>query len=158
MALDLGIVMPPVHIRDNLHLEPGAYRVLLLGTEIAKGLTRAGKLLAMDATGSAPHIDGEATTDPAFGSPARWILTRDRELAQALGYTVVDHATIIATHLAELVRSSSYNILGRGELQHLFEVFSRQTPKLVEELIPDLMSLGEVIKVLGSASGKCQHS
>jgi len=148
MALDLGIVIPPVHIRDNLHLEPGAYRFLLLGTEIAKGVTRAGRLLAMDATGSAPQIDGEATTDPAFGSPARWILNRDRELAQALGYTVVDHATIVATHLAEVVRSSSYNILGRGELQHLFDVFSKQSPKLVDELIPNLLSLGEVIKIL----------
>ena len=148
MALDLGIVIPPVHIRDNLHLEPGAYRFLLLGTEIAKGVTRAGRLLAMDATGSAPHIEGEATTDPAFGSPARWILSRDRELAQALGYTVVDHATIVATHLAEIARSSSHNILGRGELQHLFEVFSKQTPKLVDELIPNIMSFGEVIKVL----------
>jgi flagellar biosynthesis protein FlhA len=148
MALDLGIVMPPVHIRDNLHLEPGTYRVLLLGTEIAKGTTRSGRLLAMDATGSAPHIDGETTTDPAFGTPAHWILSRDRELAQALGYTVVDHATIIATHLAEIVRSSSHNILGRGELQHLFDVFSKQTPKLVEELIPNMLSLGEVIKVL----------
>ena len=148
LALDLGIVIPPVHIRDNLHLEPGAYRFLLLGTEIAKGFTRVGRLLAMDASGSAPPVDGEATTDPAFGTPARWILSRDRELAQALGYTVVDHATVIATHLAEVVRSNAHNILGRGELTHLFEVFSKQTPKLVDELIPNAMSFGEVIKVL----------
>ena len=148
LALDLGIVMPPVHIRDNLHLEPGAYRFLLLGTEIAKGLTRSGRLLAMDASGSAPPIDGEATTDPAFGTPARWILGRDRDLAQALGYTVVDHATVVATHLAEVVRNNAHNILGRGELQHLFDVFSKQTPKLVEELMPSALSLGEVIKVL----------
>jgi flagellar biosynthesis protein FlhA len=148
LALDLGIVIPPVHIRDNLHLEPGAYRFLLLGTEIAKGTTRSGRLLAMDASGSAPPIEGEATTDPAFGTPARWILSRDRDLAQALGYTVVDHATVIATHLAEVVRNNAHNILGRGELQHLFDVFSKQTPKLVEELIPNALSLGEVIKIL----------
>ncbi len=148
LAMDLGIVIPPVHIRDNLHLEPGAYRFLLLGTEIAKGATRTGRLLAMDASGSSPPIEGETTTDPAFGTPARWILNRDRELAQALGYTVVDHATVIATHLAEIVRSNAHNILGRGELTHLFDVFSKQTPKLVEELIPTGLSLGEVIKVL----------
>lgn len=148
LAVDLGIVIPPVHIRDNLNLDPGAYRFLLLGTEIAKGTTRAGRLLAMDASGSAPPIEGESTTDPAFGTPARWILNRDRELAQALGYTVVDHATVVATHLAEVVRSNAHNILGRGELQHLFEVFSKQTPKLVEELIPNVMNVGEVIKVL----------
>ena len=148
LALDLGIVIPPVHIRDNLHLEPGTYRFLLLGTEIAKGETRAGRLLAMDASGSSPPIEGESTIDPAFGTPARWILSRDRELAQALGYTVVDHSTVIATHLAEIVRSNAHNILGRGELTHLFDVFSKQTPKLVEELIPNMLSLGEVIKVL----------
>ncbi len=148
LALDLGIVFPPVHIRDNLHMDPGAYRFLLLGTEIAKGMTRSGRWLAMDASGSAPPIEGEATTDPAFGTPARWILSRDRDLAQALGYTVVDHATVIATHLAEVVRSNAHNILGRGELQHLFDVFSKQTPKLVEELIPSVLGLGEVIKVL----------
>jgi flagellar biosynthesis protein FlhA len=148
LAMDLGIVIPPVHIRDNLHLEPGAYRFLLLGTEIAKGTTLAGRLLAMDASGSSPPIEGEPTIDPAFGTPARWILNRDRELAQALGYAVVDHSTVIATHLAEIVRGNAHNILGRGELTHLFDVFSKQTPKLVEELIPNALSLGEVIKVL----------
>ena len=148
MALDLGIVIPPVHVRDNLQLPAGAYRLLLLGTEIVRGTTRAGRLLAMDASGNAPSIDGEATKDPAFGTPARWISTRDREYAEALGYTVVDHTTIIATHLSETVRSNAHNILGRGELQHLFEVFSRTTPKLVEDLVPNLLSFGEVLRVL----------
>ncbi|HEX7452045.1 MAG TPA: flagellar biosynthesis protein FlhA [Polyangiaceae bacterium] len=148
MALDLGIVIPPVHVRDNLQLPAGAYRLLLLGTEIVRGTTRAGRLLAMDASGNAPAIDGEATKDPAFGTPARWISTRDREYAEALGYTVVDHTTIIATHLSETVRSNAHNILGRGELQHLFEVFSRTTPKLVEDLVPNLLSFGEVLRVL----------
>ncbi|HEX3851914.1 MAG TPA: flagellar biosynthesis protein FlhA [Polyangiaceae bacterium] len=148
MALDLGIVIPPVHVRDNLQLPAGAYRLLLLGTEIVRGTTRAGRLLAMDASGNAPTIDGEATKDPAFGTPARWISTRDREYAEALGYTVVDHTTIIATHLSETVRSNAHNILGRGELQHLFEVFSRTTPKLVEDLVPNLLSFGEVLRVL----------
>ena len=148
IALDLGVVIPPVHIRDQLELEPNQYRVLLLGAEIARGSMRAGRLLALDASGSAPALDGEATRDPAFGTPARWISLRDRDLAEALGYTVVDHATVIATHLAEVVRSNAHNILGRAELEHIFGVFSRSTPKLVEELVPNLLSFAEVLKVL----------
>ena len=102
----------------------------------------------MNASGVAPEIDGEMTTDPAFGTPARWIPQRDRELAEALGYTVVDHATVIATHLGEIIRNNSYQLLGRGELQHLFDVFSKGTPKLVDDLVPNLLSLGEVLKVM----------
>jgi len=148
IASELGIVIPPVHIRDNLRLEPGKYRFLLLGTEITAGMTRAGKLLAMDPTGSAPTIAGEATKDPTFGTPARWIASRDRELAEALGYTVVDHATIIATHLAEVARANADQILGRAELQSLLDVFSKTTPKLAEDLVPNLLSFGEVLKVM----------
>jgi flagellar biosynthesis protein FlhA len=148
IAQELGIVVPPVHIRDNLQLPAGRYRFVLLGTEIAGGTVRAGRLLAMDPTGSAPVIDGEATTDPTFGTPARWISSKDRELAEALGYTVVEHATIIATHLAEVVRRHADQLLGRAELQGLFEVFSRATPKLVEDLVPNLLSFGEVLKVM----------
>ncbi|HWA73562.1 MAG TPA: flagellar biosynthesis protein FlhA [Polyangiaceae bacterium] len=147
-ALELGIVIPPVHIRDNLQLPPGAYRFMLLGTEVARGSTRAGRLLAMDPSGQAPPIDGEVTKDPAFGTPARWVLARDREYAEALGYTVVDHTTVIATHLSEMVRTNAHNIVGRAELSHLFEVFSRTTPKLVEDLVPNLLSLGEVLRVI----------
>jgi flagellar biosynthesis protein FlhA len=148
IALDLGVVIPSVHIRDQLELEPNQYRVLLLGAEIARGSMRAGRLLALDASGSAPTLDGEATKDPAFGTPARWISLRDRDLAEALGYTVVDHATVIATHLAEIVRTNAHSILGRAELEHIFGVFSRTTPKLVEELVPNLLSFAEVLKVL----------
>ncbi|HVZ35759.1 MAG TPA: flagellar biosynthesis protein FlhA [Polyangiaceae bacterium] len=148
VASELGIVIPPVHIRDNLRLEPGKYRFLLLGTEIAAGMTRAGKLLAMDPTGNAPAVAGEATKDPTFGTPARWIAARDRELAEALGYTVVDHATIIATHLAEVARANADQILGRAELQALLDVFSKTTPKLVDDLVPNLLSFGEVLKVM----------
>jgi flagellar biosynthesis protein FlhA len=148
IALDLGVVIPPIHIRDNLAIPAGGYRVSLLGAEIASGNTHAGRLLAMDATGTAAQIDGEETIEPAFGTPARWIMARDRELAEALGWTVVDHTTMIATHLAETARRHAHELLGRGELSHLFEVFSRSTPKLVEDLVPNLLSLGEVLKVL----------
>ncbi len=148
IAQELGIVVPPVHIRDNLQLSPGRYRFVLLGTEIAGGTLAGGKLLAMDPTGQAPAIDGEATVDPTFGTPARWVRNQDRELAEALGYTVVDQATIIATHLAEVVRRHADQILGRSELQALFDVFSQSTPKLVEDLVPNLLSFGEVLKVM----------
>ncbi|HVU05596.1 MAG TPA: flagellar biosynthesis protein FlhA [Polyangiaceae bacterium] len=147
-ALDFGIVIPPVHIRDNLQIGAGDYRFMLLGTEIARGTTRAGRLLAMDPSGNLPPIDGEATRDPAFGTAARWIPVRDRELAEALGYTVVDHPTIIATHLAEVVRAHAHDLLGRAELQHLFDVFARTTPKLVEDLVPNLLSFSDTMKVL----------
>ncbi|MCC6216223.1 MAG: flagellar biosynthesis protein FlhA [Polyangiaceae bacterium] len=148
IALDLGVVLPPVHVRDNLALEPSAYRFLLLGTEVARGTLRTGRLLALDSSGSAPAIEGEAAKDPAFGTPARWILERDRELAEALGYAVIDHPTIVATHLAEIARRSAHQILGRAELAHLFEVFSRATPKLVEDLVPNLLGMSEVLTVL----------
>ena len=148
LAIELGIVMPPVHIRDNLQLEPNAYRVLLLGNEIAAAELRPGRLLALDPSGTAPPVNGEQTHDPAFGSPARWVSLRDRELAEALGYTVVDHSTVIATHLAETARRNAFRIVGRAEIQHLFDVFSRGNPKLVEELVPNLLSFAEVLKVV----------
>jgi len=148
VALDLGIVIAPVHIRDNLELDPGAYRFLLLGTEVARGEIRSGRVLAIDPSGNAPDIAGEATRDPAFGSAARWIHPRDREMAEALGYTTVDSTTIIATHLAELVRGHAHELLGRAELRHLLDVFGKTHPKLTEDLIPDLLGLGDVLKIL----------
>ena len=147
-ALDLGVILPPVRIRDNLQLEPGTYRFLLLGTELTRATLRGGRLLAMDATGVAPPIDGEPTVDPVFGSPARWIQGRDRDLAEALGYTVIDTATIIATHLGEIVRQQADQLLGRVELAHLLDVFSKANPKLVDDLVPNLLSLIEVLKVI----------
>src|SRR6185295_17839516 len=147
-AADLGIIVPPIRIRDNLQLDPGQYRFVMLGTELAGGRLRQGKLLAMNPAGTAPEIDGDKATDPVFGTPARWILPRDRELAEALGYTVVDHATIIATHLAEVARANADQILGRAELQSLLDVFSKTTPKLAEDLVPNLLSFGEVLKVM----------
>jgi len=147
-ALDLGVIIAPVHIRDNLELEPGAYRFLLLGAEVAHGAIKAGHLLAIDPSGTAPQVPGEATRDPAFGSAARWIHTRDRELASALGYTVVDTTTIIATHLAELVRTHAHELLGRAELQHLLDNFNKTNPRLTDDLVPAVLGLGDVLKVL----------
>ncbi len=148
VALDLGIVIAPVHIRDNLELPPGTYRFMLLGTEIARSDIQSGKLLAIDPSGDAPEIEGQPTRDPAFGSAARWINQRDRELADAMGYTVVDTTTIIATHLAELVRNHAHELLGRSELRHLLDVFSQTHPKLADDLIPEILTLGDTLKVM----------
>jgi flagellar biosynthesis protein FlhA len=148
LAKELGVVIPPVHVCDNLQLGADQYRVLVLGAEIGVGRCMAGRLLAVDPTGSAPALDGERTKDPTFGMPATWILPRDREIAEALGYTVVDHPTILATHLGELLRHNAHRLLGRQEAQHLLDVLARTTPKLVDDVVPNLLSLGDIVRVL----------
>ena len=148
LARDYGVVVPPVHVSDNLQLPPGGYRVLILGSEIGSGSCKANKLLAIDPSGACPPLDGDRSVDPTFGMPATWIPVRDRELAEALGYTVVDHATILATHLGELLRTHAHKLLGRQEVQHLLDVLARSTPKLVDDVVPNLLSLGDVVRVL----------
>ncbi len=148
IATECGVVVPPVHVCDNLDLGPAVYRVLLLGNEIGRGECRTGRILAIDATGVAPPIDGEAAKDPAFGMPARWVPVRDKEMAEALGYATVDHDTIIATHLGELLRSNAAKLLGRQEAQHLLDVLAKTAPKLVDDVVPNLLPLGEVVRVL----------
>ncbi|MEM6786080.1 MAG: flagellar biosynthesis protein FlhA [Myxococcota bacterium] len=148
IASELGIVVPPVHVCDNLELAPGAYRILLNGTPIGQAHCAAGRRLAIDPGGGAPPLEGDATTEPTFGMPARWILPRDREMAEALGYTVVDHATLIATHLGELVRVQAHRLLGRQEVQHLLDVLAQRSPKLVDDVVPSLLSLGDVLRVM----------
>src|SRR5579883_2050892 len=148
IARDLGIVVPPVHVSDNLQLPPGGYRVLVLGNEIGAGLCKAGRLLAIDPTGASTPLEGERTVDPTFGMPATWIAPRDKELAEALGYTVVDHATVIATHLGELLRVNAHKLVGRQEVQHLLDLLARTAPKLVDDVVPNLLSLGDVLRVM----------
>jgi flagellar biosynthesis protein FlhA len=148
LAQECGVVVPPIHVCDNLDLPPASYRVLLLGNEIGRGECRAGRVLAIDATGSAPPIDGEPTTDPAFGLPARWVLGRDKEMAEALGYATVDHSTVVATHLGELLRNNAHKLVGRQEAQHLLDVLAKAAPKLVDDVVPNLLPLGEVVRVL----------
>ncbi|MFO0592305.1 MAG: flagellar biosynthesis protein FlhA [Polyangiaceae bacterium] len=147
IAQESGFVVPPVNVTDNLSLAPGAYRVLLLGNEIGRGLCAGGRMLAIDPSGSAPMLEGDPTTDPSFGMRAIWIYPRDREMAEALGYTVVDHAVVIATHLGELVRASAHKLLGRQEAQHLLDVLAKTTPKLVDDVVPSLLGLGDVVRV-----------
>ena len=147
-AEELGFVVPPVRLRDNLTLDPMGYRVLLLGTEIGAARLKSGCMLALRPSDATPEIDGEPTKDPAFGTPGYWIRPRDRELSEALGYAVVDATTILVTHLSELVRRRSPELLGRTELSHLLDVYSRTDPKTVDELVPNLLSLSDVLRVL----------
>lgn len=147
-ATDMGIIVPPVHVRDNLELSPGEYRLLLLGNEIGRGTVRAGRFMAMDPGSVLSPIDGEETVEPAFGLPARWIGANDRATAEARGYTVVDAATVVATHLSELLRRNAHELLGRREVQEILDIFGKTHSSLVEELIPSSLPLGEVIKVL----------
>ncbi len=139
----------PVHIRDDLRQKPGAYRVLLSGVVIAEAEVHVHRVLAIDPTGSATkNLPGEATTEPTFGLPAKWLATSERTRAEAAGCTVVDAAAVIATHLTELVRRNAHDLLGRREAQELIDIAAKQNAKLVEELIPTLLPMGTVIQVL----------
>jgi flagellar biosynthesis protein FlhA len=145
---ELGMVVPPVHVRDNLQLPSGEYRLLLSGQPIGTGVLRPGRLLAVNPGGATGELKGERTKEPAFDMPAVWISTGDRERAELLGYTVVDPATVAATHITELLRRHAASLLGRAETQELLDALARTQAKLVEEVVPTLMPLGELIKVL----------
>ena len=147
-ASDLGVIVPPVHVRDNLELQPGEYRLMLSGSVVGGGSVRATRFLAMDPGGVSSPVAGEEVIEPAFGLPARWISGADRGAAEARGYTVVDAATVVATHISELLRKNAHELLGRRETQELIDVFAKSNPGLVDEVIPNILPLGEVIKVL----------
>ena len=148
IALELGIVVPPIRIRDNLQLEPNQYTVLLRGIEIARGELMMGHFLAMSPGRVETEIEGVKTSDPAFGLPAIWIPEGDKERAQISGYTVVDAATVISTHLTETIKNFAHQLLGRQEVQALIDLVAESSPKLVEEVVPKVLPLGGVQKVL----------
>lgn len=147
-ALDLGIVVPSIHIRDNLQLAPGEYRVLIKGNRVGGGTLRPEFMLAMDPGNVMERIEGIATKEPAFGLDALWVSPNRKEEAEMAGYTVVDLPTVMATHLTEIVRTHAHELLGRQEASVLVDNFKKSHPKVVEELIPDQMSLGSVVRVL----------
>ena len=147
-AQELGLVVPAVNVRDNLLLKPSEYRVLLSGNEIGRAELRSGRLLAMNPSPQALDIGGELTREPAFGIEARWIATTERERAERLGYTTVDPVTVLTTHLSELIRQNAADLLGRKEAQQLFDLFSSQYPKVLEELVPAVLSATDVVRVL----------
>jgi len=149
LAGELGIIVPAVHIRDDLRMRPGAYRVLLSGVVIAESEVFVHRVLAIDPSGTATRaLPGEMTVEPTFGLPAKWLQPSERARAEAAGCTVVDAAAVIATHLTELIRRNAHDLLGRRELQDLLDVAGKQNAKVVEELIPTLLPIGTVIQVL----------
>lgn len=147
-ALDLGVIIPSIHIRDNLQLEPGEYRIMIKGNRVGGGVLRPEYLLAMDPGNTTAHVDGIPTKEPAFGLDALWIGKSQKEEAELAGYTVVDLSTVMATHITETIRSHAHELLGRQEASVLIDNFKRSYPKVVEELIPDLLPLGVVVKVM----------
>jgi flagellar biosynthesis protein FlhA len=148
LATELGFIVPPVHITDNLRLKPREYVVSLRGIEIARWQTEQNCLLAVNADPKARVLPGVETREPAFGVNARWILPGLEEQALAAGYSVVDQTTVIGTHLGELIRRHAHELLGRQEVKRLLDSMNESHPKLVEELVPKLMTLGEVQRVL----------
>lgn len=148
LATELGFIVPPIHITDNLRLKPREYVVSLRGVEIARWQTEQNCLLAVNADPKARPLPGMETREPAFGVAARWIQPGLEEQALAAGYSVVDQTTVIGTHLGELIRRHAHELLGRQEVKRLLDSMNESHPKLVEELVPKLMTLGEVQRVL----------
>lgn len=148
LSQDFGFLIPPVHIRDNLELTPNSYRITLMGVAVGEAEIRPDQELAINPGQVYGMIDGEPTIDPAFGLEAVWIRPEQREHAQALGYTVVDSSTVLATHMSQLLTNNASQLLGHEEVQNLLEMLSRSAPKLVENFVPDQLSLGVVVKVL----------
>ncbi len=147
-AQEVGFLAPPVHIRDNLELKPSSYRITLKGVEVGAGEALSGQFLAINPGMASGTLPGLETTDPAFGLPAVWIDGALREDAQNMGYTVVDAGTVVATHLNHLITTHASELLGRAEVQALLDHLAKETPKLVEDLVPKLVSLSTLQKVL----------
>ena len=147
-AVDMGVVIPPIHIRDNLKLAPNQYSFLMRGMEVARGEIMSDHSLAMESGIVQSKVEGIPTKEPAFGLPALWIPSEKSEKAQMLGYTVVDPSTVLATHISEILKKHIHEILGRQEVQALLDKVVEKNPKLVEELVPGILPLGGVQKVL----------
>jgi len=147
-AQELGIIVPPVNVSDNLKLGPKEYAILLKGVEMSRGELIVDRLLAINPGNVSGNIEGTQTIDPTFGLPAVWITKDKRERAQLMNYTVVDPATVLATHLTETIRSHAYELVGRQDVKALIDFVAETHPKLTEELVPKTLSVGEIQKVL----------
>ncbi|NLK51763.1 MAG: flagellar biosynthesis protein FlhA [Syntrophomonadaceae bacterium] len=149
-ALELGLVVPPVRIRDNMQLKPNVYIIKIRGVQVAQGEVMIDHYLAMSPGIEDPEIQGIDTREPAFGLPAKWITPAMRERAELSGYTVVDPPSVIATHLTEIIKSHAHEILGRQDVQTLLDHVKQNYPAVVNDLVPELLSVGEIQKVLGN--------
>jgi flagellar biosynthesis protein FlhA len=148
MALQLGLVLPPIRVRDNIQLKPRDYSIKLRGIEIAHGEIHVGHFLAMNPGIATERLEGIDTVEPVFGLPATWISEAQKERAEILGYTVFDPSTVIATHLTEMVKRFSSEILTRQDVQSLLDHIKGEAPAVVDELVPGLLSVGEIQRVL----------
>ena len=156
-AREIGFLAPAVHIRDNLEIHPNSYRITLKGVEIASGDVQVGQLMAIDPGNVSGSMPGAVTREPAFGLPAIWIDNGLREQAQSMGYTVVDAGTVIATHLNHVVSLHAAELLGRQEVQQLLDHLSKDSPKLVEDLVPKLLPLSTLQKILQNLLSEGVH-
>ena len=149
-ALELGLVVPTIRIRDNIQIKPNAYIIKLKGIEIARGELMLDHYLAMNSGTVYEEVPGIETTEPAFGLPALWISENEREQAELNGYTVVDAVSVLATHLTEIIKQHAAEILGRQETQNLLDNLQKSNGALVDEVVPNLLSVGEIQKVLAN--------
>ena len=148
LSAELGFLVQPIRIRDNLDLKPDVYQIIINGVVRGSGELRVGKLLAINSEGSGNNLRGDATTEPAFGLPAVWIDTSQSDVARGLGYTVVDGATTMATHLSVILKGNANELLGQDEAQQLLDRVAKSYPKLVTNLIPNKIQLSTVTQIL----------
>ncbi|TCP30312.1 FHIPEP family protein [Scopulibacillus darangshiensis] len=148
LAIEMGLVLPVVRIRDNIQLEPNAYRFKIKGSEVASGELLFDHYLAMSPGVDDETIQGVETNEPAFGLPALWINEETKEKAELAGYTVVDPPSVVSTHLTEILRKHGFELLGRQETKQLVDHLKERYPTLVEEVTPDPLSIGDIQKVL----------
>ncbi|GAQ26238.1 flagellar biosynthesis protein FlhA [Tepidanaerobacter syntrophicus] len=149
-ALDLGIVVPMIRLRDNMQLRPNEYIIKIKGVEAGRYEIRIDSYLIMNPTGESIEIEGIETREPAFGLPAMWISADKKEIAEMKGYTVVDASSVLATHLTEIIKRYAHELLGRQEVKNLLDNLKEQYPALVDEIVPKLLTIGEVQKVLSN--------
>ena len=150
LALELGMIVPIIRLRDNIQLSPNEYIIKIKGVEVGGGELMLDHYLAMSPGVVEEEIEGIKTTEPAFGLPAVWITEAQRDRAEMLGYTVVDSPSIIATHLTEVIKSHAHELTGRQEVQTIIDKVKENYPAIVEELVPKMMTIGEIQKVIAN--------
>ncbi|MCF6460528.1 flagellar biosynthesis protein FlhA [Clostridium sp. Cult3] len=150
IAMELGLIVPIVRLRDNIQLNPNEYVVKIKGVQVAKGEVLFDHYLAMDPGTGEGDIEGIDTIEPAFGLPAKWITEKEREKAEIFGYTVVDPPSVIATHLTEVIKERAFDLIGRQDVQLLIDNVKEEYPAVVEEVVPKVLTIGEVQKVLSN--------
>jgi flagellar biosynthesis protein FlhA len=151
IAGELGLVIPAVHLRDNLRLDPNEYRIKLRGLDLSTGVAYVDRVMALDPAGAVPRLDGVdalQAKEPAFGLPALWISPGERSRAERAGLTVVDPASVMTTHLCEVLRRNAHELVGRQEVQELLAHVGKEAPKVVEDVVPGTISLGELVRVV----------